>query len=105
MDENRYEYAGLNPNATNTRGYECGKCGYEPTERELDNGTCPGCFEAKRAARLAKVYKPGDKVRERFREEILTVECMDVKQDDEGDRIVVCFTDGTYAYPNEIYPV
>lgn len=24
-------------------GYECGKCGYEPTQKELDNGTCPQC--------------------------------------------------------------
>jgi S-adenosylmethionine decarboxylase len=24
-------------------GYECHKCGYEPTQKELDNGSCPGC--------------------------------------------------------------
>jgi predicted Zn-ribbon and HTH transcriptional regulator len=24
-------------------GYECGKCGYTPTRRELNNGSCPRC--------------------------------------------------------------
>jgi hypothetical protein len=24
-------------------GYECGDCGYTPTERELQNGICPRC--------------------------------------------------------------
>ena len=26
-------------------GYECGKCGYVPTQRELNRGSCPGCRE------------------------------------------------------------
>lgn len=25
------------------RGYECGKCGYTPDDRELQNGICPRC--------------------------------------------------------------
>ncbi len=57
---------------------------------------------------MSRKYKPGDKVRERGRPETLTVECMEVKQDDEGDgswdREIVCFTDGTYAYPDELTP-
>lgn len=43
MRREEYEYAGIDPDATNDRGYECGKCGYEPTNRELDNGSCPNC--------------------------------------------------------------
>ena len=36
--------AGYNPDATNDRGYECPRCGYEPTNWELDNGSrCPEC--------------------------------------------------------------
>ena len=55
-----------------------------------------------------RAYKPGDKVRESGRKEILTVEGTDVKQDDEGDgswnRDIVNFTDGTYAYLDEVSP-
>ena len=49
-DEDRpdYEDLGINPNSRHT-GYECPKCGYEPTVRELDRGTCPRCFRARRA--------------------------------------------------------
>jgi hypothetical protein len=32
-------------------GYECGECGYVPTWAELQRGYCPGCAEARRAAR------------------------------------------------------
>lgn len=27
-------------------GYECARCGYEPSQREVDNGTCPQCKPA-----------------------------------------------------------
>lgn len=27
-----------------THGYECPKCGYVPTQRELDRGKCPECI-------------------------------------------------------------
>lgn len=26
-------------------GYECQKCGYEPTQKELDRGFCPECSQ------------------------------------------------------------
>jgi len=29
-------------------GYECGKCGYEPTYRELHQGSCVQCREIKK---------------------------------------------------------
>ncbi len=31
--------------------YECRVCGYEPTEREAQSGSCPDCFSARQAER------------------------------------------------------
>lgn len=38
-----YEYAGINPDAQNERGYECRHCGYVPSNLELDQGTRCEC--------------------------------------------------------------
>ena len=50
-------------------------------------------------------FSPGERVRERSRpKEILTVECMDLRDDDPYEpKLIVAFTDGTWAYPDEVY--
>ena len=47
MSYGDYVELNINPN-DRSHGYECGKCGYTPTQRELDNGTCNGCREARK---------------------------------------------------------
>ena len=38
MTDAEYKELGINPN-NRDHGYECQKCGYVPTQKELDNGT------------------------------------------------------------------
>lgn len=52
MDEfcNRCGYAECRCDRENDLGYECPHCGYIPTHRELQNGTCPQCRDERRQA-------------------------------------------------------
>ena len=49
-----YEYSGVKPDAINDQGYVCLKCGYEPTNRELQRGSCPQCVGHRRAEQEQK---------------------------------------------------
>lgn len=49
------EYCGCIHCECNSRvdGYECKECGYTPTHRELQRGSCPQCLKNRREARNA----------------------------------------------------
>jgi rubrerythrin len=38
-----YEYDYQNDDNQRAEGYECKKCGYTPTYKELNRGSCPCC--------------------------------------------------------------
>lgn len=50
MTRAEYEELGIDPDSKD-HGYECHTCGYIPTRKELDDGSCPGCAERRRLER------------------------------------------------------